>query len=111
MKQLSGLDASFLYLETGSQFGHVSSLSLFARPDVPDYDPLTAWRAQIERRLHLLEPLRRRLRNVPFNIDHPFWVDDPEFDLDFHVRHTAVPPPGSDKQLGCLLYTSDAADE
>jgi diacylglycerol O-acyltransferase / wax synthase len=103
MKQLSGLDASFLYLETGSQFGHVSSLSLFARPDVPDYDPLTAWRAQIERRLHLLEPLRRRLRNVPFNIDHPFWVDDPEFDLDFHVRHTAVPPPGSDKQLGDLV--------
>jgi WS/DGAT/MGAT family acyltransferase len=103
MKQLSGLDASFLYLETASQFGHVSSLSLFARPDVPDYDPLGAWRAQIERRLHLLEPLRRRLRNVPFNLDHPFWVDDPDFDLDFHVRHTAVPPPGTDKQLADLV--------
>jgi diacylglycerol O-acyltransferase len=63
MKQLSGLDASFLYVETGAQFGHVSSLSIYARPeDDPGYDPFAAWRAQIERRLHLLEPLRRRLR-------------------------------------------------
>ena len=63
MKQLSGLDASFLYLETGSQFGHVSSLSIYAKPeDDSDYDPFAAWRGQIERRLHLLEPLRRRLR-------------------------------------------------
>ncbi len=104
MKQLSGLDASFLYLETGSQFGHVSSLSIYARPDDdPDYEPLAAWRDQIERRLHLLEPMRRRLRNVPFGLDHPFWIEDPEFDLDFHVRHTAVPPPGSDAQLGDLV--------
>ena len=103
MKQLSGLDASFLYMESPSQFGHVSSLSLFERPDDPGYDPLTAWRTQLERRLHTLEPLRRRLRDVPFGLDHPFWVDDPAFDLDFHVRHTAVPPPGGDAQLGELV--------
>ena len=99
MKQLSGLDASFLYLETASQFGHVSSLSIYERPDDPDYEPFPSWRHQIERRLHLLEPLRRRLLKVPFGLDHPFWVDDPDFDLDFHVRHTAVPPPGSDRQI------------
>ena len=65
MKQLSGLDASFLYMETGKQFGHVSSLSIYARPENdPDYDPLAMWRAQIERRLHLLEPLRRRHRSA-----------------------------------------------
>jgi WS/DGAT/MGAT family acyltransferase len=103
MKQLSGLDASFLYMETGTQFGHVSSLSIYERPEDPDYDPLCEWRAQIERRLHLLEPLRRRLRNVPFNLDHPFWIEDPDFDLDFHVRHTAVPPPGSDGQIAELI--------
>jgi WS/DGAT/MGAT family acyltransferase len=104
MKQLSGLDASFLYMETPAQFGHVSSLSIFARPeDDPDYDPFTAWREQIERRLPMLEPLRRRLRNVPLGLDHPFWIDDPDFDLDFHVRHTAVPPPGSDAQIGELV--------
>jgi diacylglycerol O-acyltransferase / wax synthase len=104
MKQLSGLDASFLYLETPSQFGHVSSLSIFARPeDEPDYEPFRSWRAQIARRLDLLEPLRRRLRSVPFGLDHPFWIEDPDFDLDFHVRHTAVPPPGSDGQLADLV--------
>ena len=104
MKQLSGLDASFLYLETPSQFGHVSSLSIYARPDDdPDYEPLASWRAQIERRLHLLEPMRRRLRNVPFGLDHPFWIEDPDFDLDFHVRHSGVPPPRRDDQIADLL--------
>ena len=47
--------------------------------------------------------MRRRLRNVPMGLDHPFWIDDPDFDLDFHVRHTAVPPPGSDSQIGDLV--------
>jgi WS/DGAT/MGAT family acyltransferase len=103
MKQLSGLDASFLYMETASQFGHVSSLSIYERPEDPAYEPLAEWRAQIERRLHTLEPLRRRLRNVPLNLDHPFWIEDPDFDLDFHVRHTAVPPPGSDDQIAELV--------
>jgi len=103
VKQLSGLDASFLYLESARQFGHVSSLCLFALPEDRDYEPFDAWRAQIEGRLHLLEPLRRKLRMVPFGLDHPFWVDDPDFDLDFHVRHLAVPPPGTDEQIGDLV--------
>ncbi|HEV3227394.1 MAG TPA: wax ester/triacylglycerol synthase family O-acyltransferase [Acidimicrobiales bacterium] len=103
MKQLSGLDATFLYMETPSQFGHVSSLSIFEKPDDPNYDAFTAWRGQIEKRLHLLEPLRRRLRDVPLRLDHPFWIDDSDFDLDFHVRNTAVPPPGSDQQLADLV--------
>ncbi|HET6793811.1 MAG TPA: wax ester/triacylglycerol synthase family O-acyltransferase, partial [Acidimicrobiales bacterium] len=102
MKQLSGLDASFLYMETPSQFGHVSGFSLFARPD-DRYDAYQAWRTQIERRLHLLEPLRRRMVEVPFALDHPFWIEDPAFDLDYHVRHTAVPPPGGDEQLADLI--------
>ena len=103
MKQLSGLDATFLHMETSSQFGHVSGLSIFARPDKPGYDPYTAWRGQIEQRLHLLEPLRRRLVEVPLGLDHPFWIEDPDFDLDFHVRHTAIPPPGTDDQLSALV--------
>jgi diacylglycerol O-acyltransferase len=103
MKQLTGLDASFLYLETPSQFGHVSGLSVFEPPDDPDYEPLAAWRRQIADRLHLLEPLRRRLRMVPFGLDHPYWIEDASFDLDFHVRQTAVPPPGDDHQLADLV--------
>lgn len=103
MKQLTGLDATFLYMETSTQFGHVSGLSIFRRPDAPGYDPFTAWRDEISRRLHRLEPLRRRVRNVPFRLDHPYWEDDPDFDIEFHVRQTAVAPPGTDRQLGALI--------
>jgi WS/DGAT/MGAT family acyltransferase len=103
VRQLTGLDAAFLHLETGSQFGHVSGLSVFARPDEPGYDPYAAWRAQLEQRLHLLEPLRRRLVEVPLGLDHPFWVDDPAFDLSYHVRHTAIPPPGRLDQLAATV--------
>ncbi|MFL5975610.1 MAG: wax ester/triacylglycerol synthase domain-containing protein, partial [Solirubrobacterales bacterium] len=99
MRQLSGLDSAFLNLENPTQFGHVSGLSIFTRPDIPDYEPYAAWKEQLEERLHLLEPLRRRLAEVPLGLDHPFWINDPNFDLEFHVRHTAVPPPGSDEQL------------
>ena len=103
MKQLTGLDATFLHMETGAQFGHVSGLSVFSRPDTPGYDPYQAWKTQLEQRLHLLEPLRRRLVEIPLGIDHPYWIDDPNFDLDFHVRHAAVPPPGRDDQLAAVV--------
>ena len=103
MKQLSGLDATFLYMENANQFGHVSSLSIFQKPDDANYSPYEAWRNQIAQRLHLLEPLTRRLVNVPLRLDHPYWIEDPDFDLDFHVRHTAVPPPGSDEQVCNLV--------
>jgi diacylglycerol O-acyltransferase / wax synthase len=99
MKRLPGLDATFLHLENASQYGHVAGLSIFERPPAKGYDPYAAWRDQLQQRLHLLEPLRRRLVEVPFGIDHPVWINDPNFDLTFHVRHTAVPPPGGDDQL------------
>src|SRR5436305_955206 len=99
LKQLSVLDAAFLYIETPKQFGHVSSLSIFEKPVDQNYDAFIAWRTQIDARLHTLEPLRRKLRDVPFRLDHPFWIDDADFDLDFHIRQTAIPPPGSDQQL------------
>jgi diacylglycerol O-acyltransferase / wax synthase len=99
MKRLPGLDATFLHLENASQYGHVAGLSIFQRPAAKAYDPYAAWRDQLAQRLHLLEPLRRRLVEVPFGIDHPVWINDPAFDLTYHVRHTAVPPPGGDDQL------------
>src|SRR3982751_674580 len=89
-------------METPNQFGHVSSVSVYEKPS-PDFQPFPAWRAAIEKRLHLLEPLRRRLVEVPLDLDHPFWIEDPDFDLDYHVRHTAVPPPGSDEQLAEIV--------
>lgn len=103
MKQLSGLDASFLYLETGSQFGHVSGLGVFKRPDTPGWSAYEAMREKLTRRLPDLEPLRRRLVEVPLQLDHPFWIEDPDFDLEFHLRESAVPSPGGTDQLAALV--------
>ncbi len=100
MQQLSGLDTSFLSMETGTQFGHVGSLTLYEPAGRSLYDAL---RETLPERLHLLPPFRRRLVEVPFGIDHPYWIEDPNFDLDFHLRHIAVPPPGTDHQLADLV--------
>ncbi|MDH3704602.1 MAG: wax ester/triacylglycerol synthase family O-acyltransferase [Acidimicrobiia bacterium] len=103
MKQLSGLDVSFLNLETGRSFGHVSSLAVYGRPDDPAFDAYQAFRAQIESKLGTLEPFRRRLVEVPFGLDRPYWINDPDFDIDFHLRHIAVPGEGDDQQVGELV--------
>lgn len=99
MKQLTGLDAGFLYMETARSFGHVSSLSVYERPSEPGFDPFEALRVRVEAVLPRLEPFRRRLVEVPLQLDHPYWIADPDFDLDFHLRHQAVPPPGTSAQL------------
>jgi diacylglycerol O-acyltransferase / wax synthase len=100
MRQLTSLDAQFLALETPRTYGHVGALAI--------YDPSTAPGGRLEmedlcrmvgERIHLLPPFRWKLVEVPFGIDHPYWVEDPDFDLDFHIRETAVPPPGDDRKL------------
>jgi diacylglycerol O-acyltransferase / wax synthase len=108
VKQLSGLDSAFLDLEDDHQFLHVSQLLILERPNA-DFEPYPAWRRQLADRLHQLEPLRRRLVEVPFGLDHPYWIADPDFDIDFHVRHSAVPPPGTDDQLDALVSRLIAA--
>ncbi len=104
MQQLTGADVSFLNLETATSFGHVSSLSIYGYPDgVADFDPYDAWREQLSSHLKDLEPLRRRLVEVPFGLDRPYWIADPDFDLDFHLRHVAVPGDGNPQRLGDLV--------
>lgn len=99
MKQLSGLDATFLYMETPTTYGHVNGLSIYERPH-PDYRPYDVVRDRFAALIGHVEPLRRRVVEVPFGLDHPYWVDDPYFDLDFHVREIGLAPPGTDEQLG-----------
>lgn len=100
MQQLTGLDTSFLNMETATTYGHVSGLALFDPATAPGA-PATFEdvRQLIADRIHLLPPYRRRLVEVPFGLDHPYWIEDPDFDLDFHVRHIGLPPPGDDRQL------------
>jgi WS/DGAT/MGAT family acyltransferase len=96
--RLSGLDASFLHLERGPAHMHVASTTVFEGP-VPEYDEL---REHIESRLHLVPRFRQKLRLVPFNQGRPLWVDDPHLNLGYHIRHTALPEPGTEEQLRTL---------
>lgn len=98
MKQLSGLDATFLYLETPTTFGHVNGLMIFERPN-EEFDPYAAVYAKFGSLVGELAPLRRRLVEVPLGLDHPYWVDDPNFDLDFHIREIHLARPGMVDQL------------
>jgi WS/DGAT/MGAT family acyltransferase len=103
MQRLTGLDASFLSLETPTSHLHVASLMIL--------DPSTSGGAfSLERltdiyesRLHLAPPFRRRLVEVPFGLHHPIWIEDPDFDIHDHVRHTAIPAPGGPDELANLV--------
>ena len=100
MQQLSAQDASFVYLETPHTPMHIGSVGI--------YDPSTAPGGFVrfkdilnfvESRLSGARSFRQRLVRVPFDLDHPYWIEDPEFDLEFHVRHIALPKPGDWRQL------------
>ncbi len=103
MKQLTGLDASFLYMESGTSYGHVSGLGVFARPDDAAWSPYDVMLDKLTRRLPEMDPLRRRLVEVPLQLDHPFWIEDPDLDIEFHLREAALPPPGTDDKLVQLV--------
>ncbi|MDX1384734.1 MAG: wax ester/triacylglycerol synthase family O-acyltransferase, partial [Thermoanaerobaculia bacterium] len=99
MQQLTGLDTSFLNLETPTTYGHVSGLTIYDPTTAAGPVTLDAIKRILEERMHLLPPYRRRLVEVPLGLDHPYWIEDPDFDIDFHVRHIGLPPPGDDQQL------------
>ncbi len=99
MQQLTGMDATFLHMETPSTQGHVGSLTIFDAESAPVAFGFEEIKGILEERLHLAPPLRRRLVEVPFGLDQPYWIEDPDFDIDFHVREIALPPPGDERQL------------
>jgi WS/DGAT/MGAT family acyltransferase len=99
MQQLTGLDAAFLALETANATGHVGGVCVLDPREAPE--PLTLARLTdvLGERLPLVPVLRRKLLNVPLGLDQPYWVDDPDFDIEYHIREIALPRPGSDAQL------------
>jgi diacylglycerol O-acyltransferase len=100
MRQLSPLDAMFLNIESRSMVGHVGGLAIFDPSDLPSGRmSVDDVRSLVEERLHLLPPFRWRLVQMPLGLDYPYWIEAPEFDLEFHVREIALPAPGSDRQL------------
>src|SRR3954469_2989330 len=93
--RLTGLDASFLHLEDQSAHMHVAAVLLFDGEPPEQQEVADA----LERRLHLVPRYRQKLAFVPLSQGRPVWVDDPHFNLDYHVRKTALPAPGSEEQL------------
>jgi WS/DGAT/MGAT family acyltransferase len=103
VQQLTGLDATFLNMETSTTYGHISGLAIFDPSTAAGDVGLEEVKGLIRDRIHLLPPYRRRLVEVPFGLDHPYWIEDPDFDLDFHVRHIGLPPPGDNQQLAAQV--------
>ncbi|MEA2255103.1 MAG: diacylglycerol O-acyltransferase / wax synthase [Solirubrobacteraceae bacterium] len=93
--RLTALDAGFLHLERGGAHMHVASILVFVG-DPPGYDELVG---ALDARLHLVPRYRQKLAHVPLGQGRPVWVDDPHFNVRYHVRHSALPEPGSDEQL------------
>ena len=81
---------------------HVGGLMLVDPSTMPEPYSFTAMRAYIESRLPLVPGFRRKLATVPLNLSRPYWVEDPDFDLDYHLHHVAVPPPGGDRETAEL---------
>ena len=100
MRQLTSLDAQFLNAESGTTVAHVGSVVLVDPSSHDGEWGLDAVRSVYEQRLHLVPLLRQRLVEVPLGLGRPYWVDDPHFDIEFHLRELALPSPGNREQLG-----------
>jgi diacylglycerol O-acyltransferase len=95
MDRLSALDVSFLTNESSSSHMHVGGICIFEGPP-PSYEDLLE---HVRSRLHLVPRFRQKLAYPPVPTGRPFWIDDPGFNLEYHVRHSALPSPGSEEQL------------
>lgn len=109
MKQMQGLDAAFVAFEQPNAPIHIGSILI--------YDPSTAPNGFvrfkdilrfIKHRLYLAPTMRQRMVKVPFGIDYPYWIEDPKFDLEYHIRHVALPEPADWRQL-CILAARNFA--
>jgi diacylglycerol O-acyltransferase / wax synthase len=95
LDRLSALDVSFLTNESSSAHMHVGAVMIFEGPP-PAYEDLLE---HVRSRLHLVPRFRQKLANPPVETGRPFWIDDPTFNIEYHVRHSALPSPGSEEQL------------
>lgn len=99
MERLTGLDATFLYVETPEAHMHVAMTGIYDVTTMEGGYSFESIKEHIRQRLHLVPPFRRRLVQVPFQFHHPVWIEDPNFNLDYHVRRIGVPAPGGRREL------------
>jgi diacylglycerol O-acyltransferase / wax synthase len=100
MRQLTSLDAQFLAIETPRAFGHVGGLAIYDPASAPGGElAIRDVCRRISERIHLLPPFTQKLATIPLGLDLPYWIEDPDFDIDFHVREIGLAPPGDYRQL------------
>ena len=99
MERLSGLDASFLYLETPAQLMHVCAVMVLDPSTMPTAYRFDDMLAELDRRVAGVPAFRRKVRSVPLGLDHPVWVEDRSFDIERHVHRLALPTPGGYAEL------------
>jgi diacylglycerol O-acyltransferase len=95
MEWMSAIDSSFLHIENDVTPMHIGGASIFEGPPPPFED----LRAMVAGKLDLVPRYRQKVRFVPLAVGPPAWIDDPHFSIDYHLRHTAIPAPGSEEQL------------
>lgn len=103
MERLSGLDSTFLSAEAPNAPLNVLAVVELAEGSFPEGGLRSALRTVLAQRIARVPKLRKRRREVPLGLDHPIWEDDPDFDLDWHIRHVALPPPGDRHALEELV--------
>ncbi|MPY82161.1 MAG: wax ester/triacylglycerol synthase family O-acyltransferase [Actinophytocola sp.] len=99
MQRLTGLDASFLYLETPQQLLHVCALLTLDPATIPGDHTVDGFTRRLAERCEPIPVFRRKLYSTPFNLDHPVWVADDEFDISHHIVRATLPAPGGREQL------------
>ncbi|MEY2475939.1 MAG: diacylglycerol O-acyltransferase / wax synthase [Actinomycetota bacterium] len=102
MQRLSGFDAGFLYMETPTLHMHTLKISVLDTSGVLGGYTFERFKEVLGERLHLLPPFRRRMVEVPLGLHHPVWIEDPDFDLDYHVRRVVAPAPGGLAELSAV---------
>ena len=94
IQQISGQDATFLYAESPSSPMHIATLTI-----VEGSIAFNDFKEIVASKLHLIPKFRKKLLNVPLNLDYPYWVDDPNFDIDLHINRLKLPDPANWKTL------------
>ncbi|WP_197517733.1 wax ester/triacylglycerol synthase family O-acyltransferase [Mycobacterium sp. E796] len=103
MKRLNGMDAMLLYSETPNLHTHTLKVAVLDPSSCDSDFGFEAFRRHVRRRLHLLEPLRYKLVDIPWHLHHPMWQENCEVDLDYHLRRVHVPAPGGRRELDGVI--------
>jgi diacylglycerol O-acyltransferase / wax synthase len=103
MTPLTGLDGAFLAFESPTMHLHIAGVQVFDAPAVPGGLGYRQIRDQVAERVPRVPAFRSRMVEVPFGLQHPSLVEDPDFDIDFHVRRASLPRPGGPEELATLV--------